>query len=167
MKLATDTFADSPRAKTILELLQKDLDGSSQGSSLLNPQATAPLTEGQQLVQQPCSQLLRECGLNVVAVARPLLSCAGLGYNLVMIGRCALLGAVAGPWGALAAGATCGIQRAPQLTVGALNCVNGAEQLYNNGRQMLDNTTSSCSQAGSGCGGGGAPAATSSVAPRL
>ena len=112
VKTTVDTFADVPRAKAMLDLLEKDIEGSAAKSgSLLNTRALQPRNEGQQLVQQSCTQLLRQCGTQVVRATAPLLPCAGLAANLVMVGRCALLGAVAGPWGAVAAGATCAIQR--------------------------------------------------------
>ena len=161
-----NTFEDSPRAQSILDHLRTDMEqGTATAPSLLQPQTVQP-KDGTQLVQRPCTELLKSCGSSIVRFGAPLLPCASLARSALVVIRCALVGAVAGPFGALAGGAACATAMGPSIVVNTAVCAARAQNIYDNFGSRTNDMTTSCGQARTGCTGGGG-AAMSTMAPPL
>jgi hypothetical protein len=72
------------------------------------------------------------------------------------VGRCALIGAAAGPAGALAGGASCGIAKGPEITKNGALCAANAKNIYQNFGSRGQDVVQNCGQSRINCGGGGA-----------
>jgi hypothetical protein len=166
LETTENTFLTSPAALNVLQHIEKDLEtasGEPASTSLLGPKSVHPL-EGQQLAT-PCSPLLRSCAGSLVRAAAPLVPCAMALVQGGSILLCAAGGfAVAGPIGALEAGAVCGIRQQGAVVRNSMECAERSTGIYNSWRQRWNDITSSCGSAASGCtGGGGGGVAMSSV----
>ena len=65
------------------------------------------------------------------------------------------------PAGAIAAGATCGVQQGPGIVRSSALCAANAENIYNNWNSRQSDVQNACGQARTGCtGGGGTPTAS-------
>lgn len=162
LETTDNTFIASPLAIHVLEQIQNDLGQADAaqptttvGSGSLVSTKDVKVQDGQQLVTG-CSGLVKQCGSNLVAAAKPLVPCAMAVVQAGSILLCGVAGFFAGgPIGALEAGAVCGIRQQGAVVSNALKCADNASGIYNDFSANKNAISQSCGGAMTSCNPGG------------
>lgn len=152
VEVTTNTFADSPRAREILERFEDDLDAPTSSPSLVGGGSLT--TQG--VISRQCISLIKECGKTLVKLGKPLLPCKNLISRTRLVFTCGVIGgavgaALSGPFavggGAIGAGlgaSLCASRQYGGMVDDTRKCIQGIEDIYNTWDDKTKATGAAC-----------------------